>query len=130
MPPQTWRDSVTEADIRAIRRATVLAHRRLGWRRALGLGQRRAARLRANEPLTDVELRNEVTLAAAHLIGAGMEPDDAFLAAEQERDVHRFQAENADRIRVATDPEKDAVLFWLNDHEPDILRNAMDEVDG
>jgi hypothetical protein len=42
-------------------------------------------------------------------------------------DVHRFQEENWQRVSVATDPEKDEVLRYLNDHDPDILREAMDE---
>lgn len=42
-------------------------------------------------------------------------------------DSHRFQAENWDRVSVATESEKDEVLRWLNDHDPDALREAMDE---
>lgn len=46
------------------------------------------------------------------------------------RDRIRSQAENRDRLDAATDAEKDDVLRWLNDNEPDVLREAMDETEG
>ena len=105
MNAQTWHD-LTDAQITAIRRRTWHRYRTpLGRHIAAVIADRTAARLLAGR-------------------------DEEWLAAEQERDVHRFQAENWDRVRVATEGEKDEVLRWLNDNEPDMLRLAMDEAES
>lgn len=45
-------------------------------------------------------------------------------------DTTRRQAENRDRLNAASDYERDDVLAWVNDHHPDILRDAMDETEA
>lgn len=45
----------------------------------------------------------------------------------QRRAQERLQIDNRGRIGVATPPEVAAVLAWLNDHEPTLLREALDE---
>lgn len=74
-----WRN-LTAADRRAI-----VANTRRRYSSKLGrvIAARRAARLREGRPLTDVELQNEVTLAAVGLRGEDMEPAAAFARARR-----------------------------------------------
>ena len=74
-----WR-TLTAADRRAI-----VANARRHYPTRLGrlIASRRAARLREGRPLTDVELQNEVTMAAVELIGEDMEPAAAFVRARR-----------------------------------------------
>lgn len=78
-----WRD-LTDSQIRIIRQRTAHRYRPLGHRIARTIAKRRAARLRADRPLTDVELANEVTLAAVELIGEGWESSAAYARATAE----------------------------------------------
>lgn len=43
------------------------------------------------------------------------------------RDTRRIQTENRDHLEATADPDKDQLLRWINQHRPDVLREALNE---